>query len=384
MEWYYSRECTSHGPVTASDLRELHREGAIADDTLVWCDALADWSRWDACTHLLNDSAPHSSDPDLAGAVSEPLAVCAWSGQVFPESELLRYGDQWVAPQYKDLFVQRLREGDLPPAEVGGLLDPEERVTDLSLITILVQSYKLWRANALAIVVVTTAIWLPINLFVEYRSYTATETEEEQEWSEIARDMGKAFRDQQKFDTWFGILALGSVIFAVNRTWNGDRPVTLGEAFRAAFQHWPRMFGTRFLYGLFLLLLFIPGIGLIAVGDPIAITVGVIYLVIALAIYMVRHAFCEVIAVSDGHGGTHALERTREITRGHFWRVFGYQVLVYATLTGGVILLGLILLFPALDNFVVSAIHSVSADLIMTFGVVETYVLFRHLEGHPR
>ena len=46
-QWYYSDyERNRHGPVSAGDLAELHTNGQLAPDTLVWREGLPQWQPW--------------------------------------------------------------------------------------------------------------------------------------------------------------------------------------------------------------------------------------------------------------------------------------------------------------------------------------------------
>ena len=46
-QWYYSDyERNRHGPVKARDLADLHANGQLAPDTLVWREGLAQWQPW--------------------------------------------------------------------------------------------------------------------------------------------------------------------------------------------------------------------------------------------------------------------------------------------------------------------------------------------------
>ncbi|MCB1086316.1 MAG: DUF4339 domain-containing protein, partial [Verrucomicrobiae bacterium] len=300
MEWYYAKDGASNGPVSAAELEKLLSAGSIGEETLVWRDGLDAWVR-------LGD-VEITTDPPSDSEV--PLAVCAYSGKTMPESEMLRYGDQFVAPEFKDLFIQRLSEGELV-ASVNGSPESEfSRTTDLSLITILTQTYHLWRRNLVAILVVTTVVWLPLNLLIEYKSYAEVElsliSEEEETPAEFLRDIGKSTRTYHQLDFWFGILAIGAAVSVVNRSWRGAPKASLGEAFRAAFRNWPLLWGTRFMFGLWFILLLIPGVLAFFLQSPVATGIGIVYCVIAGVIFWVRHAFAEVIAVSEQRAGLRA------------------------------------------------------------------------------
>lgn len=46
-QWYYSDyERNRHGPISAGDLAELHANGQLAPDTLVWREGLSQWQPW--------------------------------------------------------------------------------------------------------------------------------------------------------------------------------------------------------------------------------------------------------------------------------------------------------------------------------------------------
>jgi uncharacterized RDD family membrane protein YckC len=106
MAWYYVLGGTSHGPVAEADLRELHAQSAIALDTPVWTDGMAEW-------------LPFSSSPLAAGDASVAIPsipagathTCAHCSQLFPESEMLQYEGSWVCAACKPAFFQRIKEG---------------------------------------------------------------------------------------------------------------------------------------------------------------------------------------------------------------------------------------------------------------------------------
>ncbi|MCB1066351.1 MAG: DUF4328 domain-containing protein [Verrucomicrobiae bacterium] len=113
MEWYYAKDGGQVGPYTDIEFRALLESGEISGDTLVWHEELTDWQLLNSVQPAwFGNAIPVSSSirpPEVA--VDEPVAVCAVSGAVRPQSELLRYGNEWVAPENKDIFLQRLREG---------------------------------------------------------------------------------------------------------------------------------------------------------------------------------------------------------------------------------------------------------------------------------
>lgn len=92
-EWYYEKEGTQQGPVSDTELRSLQSSGQVSGETLIWREGMDEW------TPL--------SESDL----DTPTAICAVTGERHPQAEMLQYGEQWILPDQKDAFVQRLNEG---------------------------------------------------------------------------------------------------------------------------------------------------------------------------------------------------------------------------------------------------------------------------------
>ncbi|MCB1066430.1 MAG: hypothetical protein KDN20_26370 [Verrucomicrobiae bacterium] len=131
-----------------------------------------------------------------------------------------------------------------------------------------------------------------------------------------------------------------------------------------------------------MVVIIIPGVILISIGEPVAIGLGGIYLIVAVFIFLVRLAFAEMAAICDEAGGSSALARSRAVTKGHFWRIVGYQLAVFGVIFALAALIGLSNLIPIFDNFVVSAITSTFINLLGSFGTVEMLVFFRHLDAN--
>lgn len=172
------------------------------------------------------------------------------------------------------------------------------------------------------------------------------------------------------------------MLWVASRTWSGEPKPGIGEVFGGGFRNWGRMLVTRFLFGLLLVLLVVPGVLAIASGVTLLIVIGVAYLIIAGLVYYVRHTFAECAAVANEEGGTEALAISRRVTKGQFWRIVGYQIVLFGVFIGIAFLSGIVLVIPALDNFVVSGLQSTLLDLAYTFLVVEMMVFYRHLEEH--
>lgn len=374
MEWYYAVEGERRGPIPESMLRDLLRTGVIDAETLVWREGFSDWL---PLGEALSPAVTFSGDATQDPSVVEPMGVCAWSGRSRPVAEMLRYGDVWISPEYKDVFIQSLQEGGGPAVA----REPERAavwVTDLRLLTIVIQSARIWWANLPGILLITSVIWLPANLVVEYFSYQ--EPVDGEEGGEMFLDFRGVVKINQLIEFWIGSIATGAVLWVASRCWSGEPKPGIGEVFSGGGRNWGRMLVTRFIFGLLLLLILVPGIVAFATGETILIVIGGIYLVVAGSVFFVRHSFAECAAVANEEGGTKALAMSRLVTRGRFWRIVGYQAVLFGIFVGIAFLSAAILMVPFLDNFVVSGLHSTLLDLVATYLVVETMVFYRHLE----
>ena len=74
-DWFYAVGDQRQGPVTAVRLHELHYEGMVPTNALVWCPRLTQWQQYkDAQTVLTRELSPEdgSGAPASAGAAAGP------------------------------------------------------------------------------------------------------------------------------------------------------------------------------------------------------------------------------------------------------------------------------------------------------------------------
>ncbi|MGI8604900.1 MAG: RDD family protein [Verrucomicrobiales bacterium] len=100
-EWFYAVDNTQHGPVTAAELVAFEQVGKLHPSSLVWRQGMTDWQPWSTVAAELR------ARPGLEAE----MAVCAYSGRALPKSQMVKYGDHFVAIENKDAFVEALREG---------------------------------------------------------------------------------------------------------------------------------------------------------------------------------------------------------------------------------------------------------------------------------
>ncbi len=106
-DWFYAANNQQLGPVSAADLATLAAAGTVNAATLVWTQGMGAWQPYGTVADQIRGAAGLPQD----GAPAEERAVCAYSGSVFPKSEMVAYGDKWVSLNYKEAFLQALRDG---------------------------------------------------------------------------------------------------------------------------------------------------------------------------------------------------------------------------------------------------------------------------------
>jgi uncharacterized RDD family membrane protein YckC len=115
--YYYSANDQQQGPVSEDELVGLIKRGAVRGSTLIWKEGMPEWAALsESAPHLLTSAGAAASSglslasPPVAPASAEQ-AVCAVSGRMMPKAEMVRFGDIYVAPEHRDTYLQRMREG---------------------------------------------------------------------------------------------------------------------------------------------------------------------------------------------------------------------------------------------------------------------------------
>lgn len=110
MNWYYAKDGRRQGPVELLEFERLVATGEVRADTLVWREGMVNWQRYDQAR-----AAPLVS--------AAPGDRCSQCGRALPPAEMVRFGEPggvplWVCADCKPLYVQRLREGVAPRAQL--------------------------------------------------------------------------------------------------------------------------------------------------------------------------------------------------------------------------------------------------------------------------
>lgn len=107
MKWYYAVDNEQKGPFSEQEFQQLHAQGVINVQTLVWCEGLAAWQPY-GTTALVPAGVPVA----LGGV------TCAECGQTFPPTEVIPLAGRMYCATCKPVALQRLQEG--LPASGGG------------------------------------------------------------------------------------------------------------------------------------------------------------------------------------------------------------------------------------------------------------------------
>lgn len=398
-EWYYESDGERKGPV--SERRMLaDRELSLLDgDTLVWTSGLEDWVKLDDALEMSTNPVPRPAAASPEATVSaglstedpgrepgEPVETCAWSGEIHPRSGMLPFGESWVAPAHREAFVQHLAEtGESPDVPMEGYPFPDS----LTLDTVFGQCFRIFGAQWKTILILTVGIYGPVTLVTEFLSRN------------VLRDFLLPESDTETFtssllDIWVPI-SLGMVteifigafvaagLFSMTRDrWHGKSELETGDLFAAGWRNLGRVLLTRLLlYGLYI------GIGATA-GFAIASGggLGPIFFLgmlafVLIVVLTVRLTSAEPLSVIERRAGSRALARSWELTRGNFWRILGYRllVLVSAGMIAGVVGLVVEIPLPVFQNFLTAAIIATLVAIPTSFVCVFETVLAIHLKG---
>ncbi len=215
---------------------------------------------------------------------------------------------------------------------------------------IFLQSWQIYRRHFFVIAAVVAVIWLPLELLSSYMdAYVFGENK-----------FFASVRFALFLENFGGIIATAGVIVVGYEVLAGDRP-GFRSALGMGFASWGRMWWTRFLYG-------------------IALILGCLLLVVPGVWLLVRLSFVEPVAVLERLSGTDAMRRSFALTKGRFWLMVRLGLATFAvSALPGFALVAAVGFIPGLDNWVVDAAAQLVGDIVLAFGTVvflTAYALF--------
>lgn len=220
------------------------------------------------------------------------------------------------------------------PIEAESQLAPA--APQVSLRGILNSGLRLYATNFLTIVAVTLIVWTPLELFQSYMDYFVFDPE----------DVRSTFRLQRGLQSFFGIIVTAAVIAVCDAAMRSEQ-LSIFEALEAGLSAWPRMFWTRLLTGLLLLVAFL------------ALIIPGIYAVFRLALV-------EPVAVIEHKTGSDCIKRAYLLSKGRFWLflgLFGGSYLILGVFS--VLIVAPTVLFSEFDHWLVNVFTSLCIDVLM-------------------
>lgn len=222
------------------------------------------------------------------------------------------------------------------------------------IASILSNAWHVYRQHFGLIALVVIVVWLPCELLSSYLDAFVFDPD----------DLRGSFKVTQFLDNFVGIIATAGVTF-IALTARSGQPVTFGNAVGAGFTAWGRMWWTRFLSG-------------------IAVLVAFLLLIIPGFYLLTRLCFVESIAVVERISGARAMRRSFEITKNRFWKTFRLGVvLLFVLLVPGAVVILPTIFIPALDYWLIDAASLLAGDVISAFGTVALLCGYEAYSNEP-
>jgi hypothetical protein len=221
-----------------------------------------------------------------------------------------------------------------PPAALEGFDHPPEITSPFRRIINI--GLRLYFENFLPVAVITLLFSIPCELFQAYMQYFVIDPE----------DFRAPMRLQQAIENFVGIIPYGAVTalqFAALR----GQPVSLWECIDKGFSAWPRLFWSRILRGILLILAFLA-------------------LIIPGFYYFVRLSLVEQVAMIEHQSGLNCIKRAHQLSANHFWLLFSLLFVSYAPfLVLPAILVAPLHIFPEINHWLVYTAILVVIDLLV-------------------
>jgi len=156
-----------------------------------------------------------------------------------------------------------------------------------------------------------------------------------------------------------------------------DRRVGVGEAFGHLLRRFGALLGSSILawlvVALSFLLCILPGIVLAVVGGPFGAFLTLVLIILAVVVgFMVAiwYLFVPQVVVLEGAAGVGALARSKELTEGFRWRIFGMMLLLF------LIRIGLLIVSSLLSMLIPPAKQILAGNVLRQEIIPTNYVIY--------
>lgn len=227
-----------------------------------------------------------------------------------------------------------------PYAPPGAVVEITNRAEALSLGTVFTEALRFIVLHWPTVLGAWLIVWVPSALFMSYQDYFVIDED----------DFRSSFRMANLFDSFIGIVASGAVVAAMHAYYQRE-PVRLGESLAASFTSWPRIWITRTLLTIGLLL------GLV--------------LLVAPGVYLgVRWALAVNVAVVEQRAAVSALRRSWELTKDCSLVVLLIGLIHWSAVLGGIVIWAIVLGVLELDHWLLDAILTVCFNGLHLFFLI--------------
>jgi hypothetical protein len=368
MSWYYAENNERRGPIEDAAFDGLIATGAVRAETLVWREGMANWQALSASGyHQSAAPLPANAPPAPEGAGEEESApqpgvemgVCSESGRILPRSELVEIDGRLVSVEYKNVVLQRIREG---VGATGASIDPEvlaeqiiARDYHLSVSACLTRGWSVLRKDfwfCLGTVFLSMLVGMASAIFI--------------------------------IGPFFTLGPLWAGLYWMNLRLHRNIPATLNDAFAGFSRNYWHLVGVSMIYMVTILGCLIPAgmcFGVVIVTStannpsiPLIVIAGLLYLSgILVTIYlMVGWVFSFTLIIDKQIEWWPAMKLSRRIVSMHWWRVFGVLFATPLLVLGILFCAGII--FGIVTSILVATTHDTNA--MAPFLVLFTVLLY--------
>ena len=349
MSWYYAENNERLGPVDDGAFDALVRAGTVRPESLVWREGMANWTSLAEAGYQPQTSnlPPPISSEDSEDSAAAPrrgveMGMCSESGRIVPRSELIEIDGRLVSAEYKNVVLQRIREG---VSTAGSSEDPEQiaqRILDRDWnITASGCSSRGWA-------LVKSRYWLIVGATVIVYVLVVA--------SSIIP---------------FGQIIVQGPLFAglywmLLKLLRGQ-PASLEDAFQGFSRGWGQLIGVTLVTMLTVFACLLPGMALIGAGvaqsqegsvSPLAV-VGALLCVIGMFVgfyFVVAWIFALPLVVDKRFEMWPAMKLSKRVVSMHWWKVFN---LLFCT---GLVILALVFLGVTAVGLVIALVGAIAND----------------------
>lgn len=210
-------------------------------------------------------------------------------------------------------------------------------------------------SNSILLSSIILTVWLPGNLLVSYLTFNVFGQEE----------IFRQFRITMMFESIFGPIYVGAMIYALSRIKQGQRP-TYSEAIVVGLRNWGKLFVAQLIAGILILL-------------------GLIVFIVPGIVLLVRYAFLNPAVVLEGATPGEARRRSTELTSGIRWQIFGAGILFLVAFAVLSILIYMPLgFFPELDTMATSVVLDCVLDVAFSVIQIVMFLYYWETAGEKR